>query len=460
MSRRVSLLTSVFVLAALAAPVGAQHFPADSELQELIRTRVEEGRATGIVVGVLEADGTRRIQAYGRAGPGAMPLGAETIFEIGSISKVFTAIILADMAADGLLALEDPVQTLAPDGVTIPSRPGQAIRLVDIATHRSALPRLPDNMSPADPSNPYADYTPQMLYDFLNGHELRRDVGAQFEYSNLAVGMLGHLLAMKSGMDYEELVTERILDPLGMVNTGITLTPEMERHFAKGHDQAGNVVPYWDLPTFAGAGALRSDMNDMLDFIEANVGEPTSDLERSMRASHQMRESASGPASIGLNWIIQPVGDDRIIWHNGGPAGFRTFAGFDPARGVGAVVLTNSAHGADDIGRHLINNEAPLAPAPEPTTERVEIDVDRSVMERYVGVYELAPTFKITVTLEESGLSVQATGQPKIPVFAESETRFFMKVVEAQVEFVVEAGAVTAMILHQGGAAQRAAKIN
>ena len=132
MSRRVSLLTSVFVLVALAAPVGAQYFPTDSELQELIRTRVEEGRATGIVVGVLEADGTRRIQAYGRAGPGAMPLDAETIFEIGSISKVFTAIILADMAADGLLALEDPVQTLAPDGVTIPSRPGQAIRLVDI----------------------------------------------------------------------------------------------------------------------------------------------------------------------------------------------------------------------------------------------------------------------------------------------------------------------------------------
>ena len=186
---------------------------------------------TGIVVGVLEADGTRRIQAYGRAGPGAMQLGAETIFEIGSISKVFTAIILADMAADGLLALDDPVQTLAPEGVTIPSRPGQAMRLVDIATHRSALPRLPDNMSPADRSNPYADYTPQMLYDFLNGHELSRDVGAEFEYSNLAVGMLGHLLALKSGMDYEELVTERILDPLGMVNTGITPTPEMERHF-------------------------------------------------------------------------------------------------------------------------------------------------------------------------------------------------------------------------------------
>ena len=266
MSGRSSTLFSLLAVIALAAPLAAQHFPTDSELLEIIRTRVDEGRATGIVVGVIEADGTRRIQAYGEAGPGALPLSAETVFEIGSISKVFTSIILADMAADGLLSIEDPVQSLVPDGVTIPNRPGQAIRLVDIATHHSALPRLPDNMNPADPSNPYADYTPELLFEFLNGHELRRDVGSQFEYSNLAVGLMGYLLALKNGTDYEALVKERILEPLGIDKTGIALTPEMERHFAKGHDQSGSVVAYWDLPTLAGPGALRSDMNHMLDY--------------------------------------------------------------------------------------------------------------------------------------------------------------------------------------------------
>jgi len=459
MLRNFSMLNSVLAALVLAAPAAAQHFPPNAEILELIRTRVEEGRATGIVVGVLEADGTRRIQAYGDPGPDALPLSAESVFEIGSISKVFTSIALADMAADGLLSIEDPVQDYLPQGVTLPSRPGQTVRFVDIATHRSALPRLPGNISPADPNNPYADYTVEMLYEFLNTHTLRRDVGAEFEYSNLAVGLMGHVLALRSGTDYETLMKARILDPLGMTKSGVTLTADMARHFVKGHDPSGAVVPNWDLPTLAGAGALRSDMNDMLDFLEANVGEPTSKLERAMRTSHQPRASVGGADSIGLNWIMHAVGDDRIVWHNGGTAGFRTWIGFDPVRGVGAVVLTNSAHGADDIGMHLVNAAAPLAPKPEPTPERVEVEVARATMERYVGTYELAPTFQITVTLEEAGLSVQATGQPRIPVFAESDTKFFMKVVDAQVEFVLEDGVVTAMLLHQGGQAQRAPKI-
>ena len=382
MSRRVSVLLSFLAVVAFVVPASGQHFPTDSERLELIQTRVEEGRATGIVVGVLEADGTRRIQSFGDAGPGALPLSAETIFEIGSISKVFTGILLADMAAEGLLAVDDAVQAHVPGSVTIPSRPGQVIRLVDLSTHRSALPRLPDNMSPADRSNPYADYTVQMMYDFLSGHTLRRDVGSQFEYSNLAVGLLGHVLALKAGEGYEALVAERILRPLGMENSGITITPEMERNFAKGHDQAGNVVPYWDLPTLAGAGALRSDMNDMLDFIEANVGEPGTDLERSMRASHEARQPA-GAMSVGLNWMTRSVGDDRVVWHNGGTAGFRTFAGFDPDRGVGAVVLTNSAHGADDIGFHLINDEVPLTPAPVAQPEPTGVEAERAFAARY-----------------------------------------------------------------------------
>ena len=454
---RLSLVLLVFA-ASSALEVAGQHFPDDSRLREIVRTRVEEGRATGIVVGVLEADGTRRYAAYGEPGPGARPLGPRSVFEIGSITKVFTGILLAEMAGRGEVRLEAPIQAYAHDGVTIPSRDGREITFLDLATHRSSLPRLPGNMRPADSSNPYTDYTVDQMHAFLSGYSLTRDIGSEYEYSNLAVGLLGHLLAATAGRDYEDVTRERILDPLGMSMTGIDLTPEMTEWLAVGHSN-GRTVPNWDLPTLAGAGALRSNADDMLTFLEANVGDPTSDLERAMRVSHQARREAGGPMSVGLNWHIRAVGDDRIVWHNGGTGGYRTFAGFDPDLNVGVVVLTNSTEGADDIGFHLLNDELALAPPPQAPTERVEIDVDREIMAPYVGEYELTADFRISVTLDERGLNVQATGQPRFPVFAESETKFFLRVVDAQVTFVEEDGEITALILHQGGIDQRARKV-
>lgn len=427
----------------------AQHFPSEEELTQLIRTRVEEGRGVGIVLGVMETDGATTVVSYGEAGPGAKPLGPKSVFEIGSITKAFTGILLADMVARGEVSLDDPVVKHLPEGATMPIRGDREITLEDLSTHRSGLTRLPDNMAPADPTNPYADYTVEMMYEFLAGHELRRDIGSQYEYSNLGTGLLGHVLARVAGMSYEELVRQRILEPLGMTMSGITLDSEMKEWMAKGHNQAGDVVPLWDLPTLAGAGALRSNMDDMLKFVAANLGEPTSDLERAMRDSHESRMDASPVMGVGLNWHVRRVGDARIVWHNGGTAGFRTFAGFDPDSGVGVVVLTNSAHGADDIGFHLINSEIPLTPKPE---ERTEIEVAAETLATYVGVYELQPGFNLAVTLEDGGLHIQATGQNKAPVYPETEVDFFLKVVDAQLTFVKDdAGAVTGLVLHQGG---------
>jgi len=254
-------------------------------------------------------------------------------------------------------------------------------------------------------------------------------------------------------------VDKKILAPLGMSMTGITLSEEMRPWMVEGHDMQGHVVPWWDLPTLAGAGALRSNAADMLTFLAANIGPPKTALERAMRDSHQVRESAGHRMDVGLSWHRRHVGKETIIWHNGGTAGFRTFIGFDPSQGVGVVVLTNSAHGADDIGMHLINPEVPLAPAPT-KQERTEIDLTEKVLETYVGAYALAPTFSIVVTLEKGALFGQATGQPKFAMFAESETKFFLKVVDAQITFTKDdSGAVTGMILHQNGANQPASKV-
>ena len=451
----------LFVLAlASASPAGAQHFASDEDLTELIRSRVEEGRAVGIALGVVEADGSTRMVAYGDAGPNARAFGVRSVFEIGSITKVFTAILLADMVARGEVSFSDPVSDYLPHEVTMPSRGGREITLLDLSTQHSGLPRMPGNFSPADASNPFADYTVEQLYSFLSGHELRRDVGSEFEYSNLGVGLLGHVLERAGGGSYEELVRERILEPLGMSMTGITLEGDLRSWMAEGHNQQGDVVPLWDLPTLAGAGALRSDVGDMLTFLAANIGPPQSRLERSMRTSHEVREEISGEMSIGLNWLIRNVGDEKILWHNGGTAGFRTFIGFDPDKGVGVVVLTNSGHGADDIGLHLLNPEIPLAPPPVPMEDRIQVVVAEDILETYVGEYELAPGFTIVMTVEDGALFTQATGQGKFPLFAESEMEFFLRVVDAQVSFTKDdSGAVTGMILHQSGVDQPARKV-
>lgn len=455
------LCTAMFVLLiGLPASATAQHFPSDGEIESVIRTRIEEGRAVGMVIGVMEADGSTRIVSFGEAGPGAKPLGPQSVFEIGSISKVFTGTMLADMVARGEVSLTDAVESYLPDGVSVPTRGGREITLRDLSTHHSALPRLPGNMSPADASNPYADYTFDQMYEFLSEHELRRDIGAEFEYSNLAVGLLGHALARAAHTDYEGLVRQRIFGPLGMDMSAITLSSETEAWMVAGHDAQGSVTPLWDLPSMAGAGGIRSNMEDMLVFLAANIGAPESRLERSMRASHEVREPIAEGMEIGLNWITRNVGADRIVWHNGGTGGFRSFIGFDPESRVGAVVLTNSGHGADDIGFYLINSDLPLAPAPVQPAKRVEIVIDEAVLARYVGVYELAPQFSITVTRQAGSLFLQATGQPIFPAFAESETDFFLEVVDAQITFTKDdSGVVSGLILHQGGASQPARKV-
>ncbi len=338
------------------------HFPSDDEIQAILDERVAAGGAVGIALGLIEPDGSVRTFTSGSAGEGEPTLSASTLFEIGSITKVFTGTLLAEMAARREVALDDPVQRYLPDGVTMPTRNGAEIRLIDLATHRSGLPRLPGNMDPADPSNPYADYTVEMMYEFLSDYELPRDVGAEAEYSNLGVGLLGLVLALRLEVSWEDAVRERILERLGMGSTGVALSPEMEERMAKGHNPGGVSVPLWDIPVFAGAGALRSDVTDMLEFMAAHLGEPTTELERAMRVAADARLPFAPDMEIGLNWITRTTDDQRTIWHNGGTAGFRTFAGFDPDAGSAAVVLTNSGIGADDIGFHLLNPALPLTP--------------------------------------------------------------------------------------------------
>ena len=438
--------------AAASAATTARALPSDAEILGLIKQRVDEKRSAGIVIGVLDADGRTRIISYGDPGPGQPALDGNSVFEIGSISKVFTATVLAELVQEGKVRLDDPVQKYLPSTVRMPSRDGKVITLGTLSEQNSGLPRMPGNFKPADVSNPYADYTVQQMYDFLSGYQLTRDPGAEFEYSNLGVGLLGHALSRATGMSYEELERQRVWAPLGMTNTAIMLTPWMKSHLALGHDEQGKVVPNWDLPTLAGAGAIRSTTNDMLKFLDANLHPERGALQRAMAFAQKDRAPA-GNWRIGLNWLTTYAGTDTIVWHNGGTGGYRTFLGLEPSRKVGVVVMTNTTGaGADDIGFHILDPAMPLTPAPAPPKQRTAIDVKADVLARYVGTYQLAPNFMLEITLKDGALYMHPTDQATLRLWPESETDFFLKELDAQLTFVRDPqGSVTAVVLHQSG---------
>jgi D-alanyl-D-alanine-carboxypeptidase/D-alanyl-D-alanine-endopeptidase len=427
--------------------------PSDADIRQILVDRIDrQHQSVGIVVGVIGPE-DRRVIAYGHLEKGdTRLLNGDTIFEIGSETKVFTSLLLADMVLRGEVALDDPVAKSLPPGTKMPERSGHSITLVDLATHTSGLPRLPANMSPKDPANPYADYSVEQLYQFLSGYQLTRDIGSQYEYSNLGGGLLGHVLALRAGTSYETLVESRICTPLGMSSTRITLTPEMKARLAAGHDASMDTVENWDLPTLAGAGALRSTANDMLTFIAANLGYTKTPLAPAMAAMlKERRPTGQLGLEMALGWHIFTTGGKEIIWHNGGTGGYRSFMGFDPKARVGVVLLSNAetSEGVDDIGRHLLDPSVRLLTPPK---DHKQVTVDPKLFDGYVGRYQLAPNFIITISREGDHLFEQATAQPKFEIFAEGDRDYFLKVVDAQITFVTDSqGHATELILHQNG---------
>lgn len=446
--RTAAVLSFLFLShAAFAAVVS------DADIRAILADRIDvQHQGVGIVVGVIDSTG-RRVVAYGKTAKDGKPVDAGTVFEIGSITKVFTSLLLADMVQRGEVALTDPVSKYLPPDVKVPERGGKKITLVDLSTHTSGLPRLPSNFNPKDPANPYADYTVAQLYEFLPTVLLTRDIGSKYEYSNLGGGLLGHVLARRAGTDYETLVRTRILEPLAMKSTAITLSKAMKDRLAIGHDAGLQPVANWDIGTLAGAYALRSTANDLLTFLAANIGIVKSPLAASMAAMLATRRPTGNPGlEIALGWHIFTLNGHEIVWHNGGTYGYRTWIGFDLKNRTGVVVLSNTSTtaGVDDIGAHLLDSTVPLLQAAK---QRKEVKVAPAILDRYVGRYQFAPTFIITVTREGDHFYAQATAQPRFEIFAEDERNFFLKVVDAQITFVVDAtGRATSVVLHQNGA--------
>lgn len=426
------------------------------EVKKNVKQRIETGSNVSIVVGFIEGNKVDFF-SYGKTAlENGTAVNENSVYEIGSISKVFTTILLADQILQGRMSLEDPISKYLPIGIKIPERNGSIIKLKDLATHTSGLPRMPDNFTPADAENPFKDYSVQQIYDFLSSYELTRDIGESYEYSNYGMGLLGHILELHTGKSYEELVKEKITNAIEMDNTRLTFSDNMLAHLAKGY-AFGEEVKNWDIISLAGAGGLRSTASDMVKFVLANMND-NSALSAAMKLSHKTAfKSKNGNFEIGLGWHYADNG--KIIWHNGGTGGYKSFSGFSKERNKGVVVLTNSTESVDDLGLYLLGNSAGLKTPKKKETPEV-VNVPSATLDTYLGVYELAPQFKITITRENSKMFLQATNQPRFRIYPSSNNTFFLKVVEANIEFNAnEQGEIIELILNQNGQAIPGKKI-
>lgn len=322
-------------------------------IDRLANEYLQSGDNAGLVIGVVKGSESRTF-AFGvvERGKSARP-DENTIFELASVGKTFTAVVLADMHIKGECDLDDPIENFLPPNVKTPKRDGRSITLVDLATQTSGLPSMPDNFQPGDPLNPYKDYTVEQMYAALGETKLSNPIGSRYEYSNLGFGLLGNLLERKAGVPYEQMVIERLCSPLGMDSTRMTLTPALKSRLATPHD-GGKPVVVWEDTTMAGAGSFLSSCADMLKYVRAHFDESHPLHEAMTLAVKKRRPTDSPETAIGLGWHVTSENALDIVWHNGGAGGSSSNVALLPEHEVGVVVLSNSSSSVDDLGRKLI----------------------------------------------------------------------------------------------------------
>ncbi len=315
---------------------------------------ISKGRSYGLVVGVYK-NGKTFIRGYGTTGQGKNVLpDSSTVFELASTSKLFTTAVLQILADDGVLRIEDTLQEFLKDKVQLPAS-SRHTTLQHLATHLSGFPSLPDLFieKMKDEKNPYKDLTTSDIYDYLKTCDGKKAEGT-FEYSNFGMGLLGHLLELKTGLKYEQLVKEKLLDKLSMYSTFIDCDKDKQQHIIQGFDENGNPSPIWTDSVLTGAGSFLSNGSDMIRFIKANLDEYETKVSESLLKTH--RRQLNG--ETGLGWILSSnadrlIGNKTIVWHNGMAGGYASFIAVDRANNFGVIILSNKAVDVTTLGMTL-----------------------------------------------------------------------------------------------------------
>lgn len=350
-------------------------FKISDYMKQIIQSRIDNaGSNAAIVVGLVNSSGTQ-FYGYGKLSSSSSnktTVDKNTIFDIGSITKTFTTTLLADMVDHGIVNLNDPIQKYLPATVKAPTfnnndrQQPQQITLKDLATHTSGLPDYPANWPLYGVAS--EKYTIQQMYQALSSVKLTRPPGTEYNYSDFGMGLLGDILASKSGIPYEQLVINKILNPLGMNSTRITLSDTLRSRLATGHFNGQEVNPLLDLPpALAAGGAFRSSASDMVNYLSANIGLTKTSLYNAMQESHMSRLNTNQTGVpgykvyVGLGWFTTTAttattttaakatntsnnnnnnfNNDTIIWHNGIFNGYNSFIGFNPIKQRGIIIL-------------------------------------------------------------------------------------------------------------------------
>jgi serine-type D-Ala-D-Ala carboxypeptidase/endopeptidase len=393
----------------------------DEQIKTALRDYIDTDRmGVGMVVGIVDEHGTQVVSQGKLSNTSNREVDGDTLFEIGSVTKVFTALLLQDMVERREMRLEDPVKKYLPNSVTMPTYDGKEVTLLHLATHTSGLPRDVGNMKPQSWRRPEEGYTVEQFYAFLSGCKLRNAPGMKEEYSNLGLELLGHLVALKAGKDYQTLVLERICVPLRMDSTRISLTPELKVRLATGHVLPGAPVCSEDFSILPAAGAIKSTAHDLLKFILAYSGLTDSPLRAVMDKAEAEHALESG-GKRRLVWF----GNGSLFEHGGMTFGHKTELAFDTSKKRGIVFLSNCSSGAllSDSWRGLLEgrprmpaNIAPLRPG---------------LYDRYVGLYETDKRARCAVRRDGDRFMVQWLGTPEqrvrnysFEVFAQSDSVF------------------------------------
>jgi D-alanyl-D-alanine-carboxypeptidase/D-alanyl-D-alanine-endopeptidase len=447
MARIRTVLVGTMLVLELAAKNQLFADTLSERITRMVEPCIQRHWLRGVALGVT-VKGQDQLLFFGHATERSpRPPDAKTIFEIGSTSKVFTAMALADMVAKGRVKLEDPVVSCLPPGTVVPAHGSRMITLLDLATHTSGLPRLPDNLPP-DASDPYATYTDRHLYAFLKTFSLPQPPGVAFEYSNLGSGLLGHALALKDRASYEELMARRVGRPLGLEDTVLKLSASQLTRFAAGSDADLEAVGPWHFNVLAGAGGLHSNVAEMLKFVRAALGHDAHGLTPAFTLAEKSYRPMPG-GSIGLGWHIIDAEETR--WHNGATGGFHTYMAYNRRFDAGVVVLCNTeSELVDFLGYSLLRLATGQSVAfPEPTAE---VMLTPAQLAAYPATYRVNENLDLVVSADGGRLKVQPTGKDPFRLYAVAPDRFFCK---SDLQAVVfrrnPAGAVISLTVHKGG---------
>ncbi len=465
----------------LAAPTRqaqaqAQPLPSDARVKEILTQRVDvDKQAVGIAVILVEGDKVRII-THGAVGLGkAEPITPDTLFEIGSITKTFTALLLADMVIKNEVKLDDPVEKWLPQGLRglkLRDHAGSPIQLVDLATHRSGLPRLPDNMPNGTRADPYVDYREAELLAYLRSREVLMETDGgktskkrdeAYAYSNLGYGLLGYVLGRAADTSYADLLQKRVLTPLGLTSTYLDIPSSERARFSNPHYIDSDAMlkrnRHWRFDVIAPAGALIMSARDLGRYAQAASGA----IDTPLKAAFVLAQKKNGGGLSAMNpqglaWVLAPLNGRTVVNHDGMTGGFGSSLWVDPERKAAVAVLANASIALVDIALHVLEPAIPLKNL-EPM-RATAVKVDAKTMAQYVGIYRLGPNFDVTVRLHDGKLFAQATGQGEFELFGKSDATFFARITPLEIMFEdVKDGKAMRFQITQGGTTRLAPRV-